>query len=243
MNCKRTHVVSRYGDEVPGSEGTDKAPDTVVKQFTQDELNNHIATARRQDQQALSVLKQELDAMKANGDKDITSKLSTLQQTHDTNIKLIKDEHEKLSKKGEARIKELTEGLNALTSKYHGELVATSITSAAVKHNAFNPAQLDSILRPKSKVVDEIGSDGKPTGVTKVMVTLPDVKDSAKSLTLSTEEAVKYMFDNPEHWGNLFKSHLQGVKIGEGQASGPDYTDFNAFRRSKENAKPKGSRS
>lgn len=226
------------GNAGAGDTGAGNAGDGGTKStFTQEDVNRIVAAERRQSEQTIKLLKETIDNRKGDDGKDVTAKLAEIQKTHESQLQVVKDEHGKKLTKAEKEYKELQQKHVALESEYHNTLISTSITGAASKHNAFNPAQILSMVSANAKVQEVIGADGKVAGK-KVVVSLPSIEDATKSVTLPAEEAIKYMYDHPESYGNLFKSHLEGANLGgkSGGKAAPSYQgDFESFRKARTN--------
>ena len=92
-----------------------------------------------------------------------------------------------------------------------------------MKHEAFNPAQIVTQLRPWTRVIEVMDEKtGKPTGKYKPVVDMPDVDATTNEQVImnrSPEEAVKRMKEMPEQWGNLFRSNVVSG-IGSSSATG-----------------------
>lgn len=106
-------------------------------------------------------------------------------------------------------------------SKYEGNVKNVAIVNAATQFKAYNPAQIESILSPMTKVIEEAGPDGKPTGNFLPMVTWQNKDKDGKAVTLqlSVPDAVKAMTETPDLYGNLFRSEANGG-LGGGTTGG-----------------------
>ena len=106
---------------------------------------------------------------------------------------------------------------------FRDSTIDRSLQDAAVKHEAFNPAQVVTQLRPWTRVIEVMDEKtGKPTGKYKPVVDMPDVDATTNEQVImnrSPEEAVKRMKEMPEQWGNLFRSNVVSG-IGSSSATG-----------------------
>jgi len=126
----------------------------------------------------------------------------------------------------------LTADRDNIFKLYTSEKIEREILSAASsgENPAFNPQQIVDILSPRTRVVKELGEDGKPTGKMVVRVQMQGKKEDGTSvdLVLAPSEAVAKMKEDPERFGNLFKSGAVsglGSSGNNGGGSGkPDYT-------------------
>lgn len=236
--------VSWYGEGDPAPAPAPvpaPADDPTPKTFTQEELNHHIASARRADAQSIELLKQAVSQQKKGGDSDdISAKLAEIQKTHASSIEVMKGEHEKTVAKLTKQAKDMEARAASLEKEYHDTLITSEIASAAAANQAYNPAQILSMMKPAAKVSDVLDATGKPTGQRRVMVTLPKPENPQETLTLPAGEAIKHMFDHPDQYGNLFKTHMQGITIGGTQsdhsaaAFAGDYNDYRKATAKKE---------
>jgi hypothetical protein len=86
------------------------------------------------------------------------------------------------------------------------------LQDAAVVHDAFRSEQVVSLLRGKTKLIEETDQKTqKTTGKFKPMVEFEDVDATTGepiTTTRTPAEAVKRMKELPEIYGNLFKSNV-----------------------------------
>jgi len=219
-----------------GAEGQKKDdPPGKVKTFTQDEVNSLIAKERSKDKDRVNKLMTQLEEVKSSVSltqqekEGIEQQLETLRSELLTKEELSARERKKieaqLSSERDAAIK----AGKAWQSRYETATINRSLLDAAVAAEAFAPQQIMAILSPTSKVVEQLGSDGKPTGEFSVAVQFEDADKDGKpiSLQLTPAEVVKRMKELPERFGNLFKSGVvAGIGAGNtGGASGKmDYS-------------------
>ncbi len=96
-----------------------------------------------------------------------------------------------------------------------------AILSAATQADAYNPEQFISVLGPRTKIVEEVNGNGEKTGR---LVPRVEIEVTGEDGTTSVElrpvsDAVEQMKQQPEQYGNLFRSN---VAKGIGEGSNPD---------------------
>ena len=129
-------------------------------------------------------------------------------------------EKRQLEEQYQAKVEESAKKAQVWEALFRDSTIDRSLQDAAVKHEAFNPAQIVTQLRPWTRMMEIMDEKaGKPTGKYKPVVDMPDVDATTNEqviMTRSPEEAVKRMKEVPEQWGNLFRS---GVVSGIGSSS------------------------
>lgn len=194
------------------------AGDPPAKTFTQEEVNRILADDKRKHQAALLKTETTYKDMLASNQSLTAKERATLEE----NLQMVqgqlrtKEEQAKMERKQleeelSGKIKSANDKAVEWEGRYKNETVARSLQDAAVSADAFNPSQIVTILKPWTKLVEDIDEkSGKSTGRFKSVVEFPDV-DSEGQPTISTRtpaDAVKRMKDLPETYGNLFKSNV-----------------------------------
>jgi hypothetical protein len=89
-------------------------------------------------------------------------------------------------------------------------LIENEIATHAI--DAFDPDQIKAILRPKTKKVERLDEQNKPTGEYMAQVDWVTVDKEGKEvrLKLSVKDTIKSMKENPAKYGNLWKTKAQG---------------------------------
>ena len=215
---------SYEGEGASGASGASGAtgagntgPDPAQK-FTQDEVNRVLAADRRKHQEAQRKLAEELEGLRnsarmtAEEKEALAAQIDELQKQYLTKEELAKRAAEKAAKEQAERQKSLTSEVENWKNRYTKERIGTTITHAAVKHEAFSPVQIQAILGPMTRLVEVVGADGKPSGEFEPKVMFPDVDKEGKSITLEldVDAAVARMKELPEAYGNLFKGSKSG---------------------------------
>jgi hypothetical protein len=147
-------------------------------------------------------------------DFDLTAEAKAqLEQELESTRQQFLTEKEQLEIKAKKDATVLSKQVNDLSSerdtwrtRYTTETIARSLTDAALKSDAFNPAQVVDMLSTRTSLTDEIGEDGKKTGrlLPKVKIALPNAKGETVEMVLNPDDAVKQMKETPLH-ANLFK--------------------------------------
>jgi hypothetical protein len=115
---------------------------------------------------------------------------------------------EALSKKREA---EYVERLAASDKRYRDYRTTAELATAASDGGAYSTEQLLAVLGPKATIIDVVNKDGKPSGETKVVVTLraKDELGAEVDTQMTPKDAVAHL-KTQEAYFNLFKSNVAG---------------------------------
>jgi len=200
----------------------------ATKVFNQDQVNAIVAADRRK----LVERYQELEAtyQSALDDKNLTqearsqleAKLEDVQKTYLTKEETLLNEKKKLEETLSKEAKEWKEAAIRWENQFKQTLVDRTLQDAAVVHEAFNPSQMISLLRPMTKVTEKLDEHGKGTGSYEVIVDLNDINSETGSSQVTRrapEDAVKRMKELKDLYGNLFKPNVVSG-IGGGTAPG-----------------------
>lgn len=187
------------------------APEGKQTQFSQDDVNRMMAQARREGQAALQKAMDEVNALSAkvqltSGERsELEARIETLNNQLLTKDELQKKEAAKAAKKYQDEIQALTADLDSWKHKYENATIIRALSDAAEKNQAYRTSQIIAILRDKTRLVEDLDQDGKPTGEMIPQVSFQDVDGNGNpvSLTLSPSEAVKRM-QEMEEFANLF---------------------------------------
>lgn len=205
------------GDQQPAAGGG--------RLFTQEELNEVLAKDRRKHQaqyQKMEVtltdlvnsknLTEEERAQTAAQLEEVRTALLTKDQQVQREKKALEDAHAK-------KLKELADQGKHWESLYRTSTIERSLADAAVKHDAFSPAQIVKQLRDITRLEEKVDAAGKPLGH-KPIVDFPEQNSETgeTSVTpLSPDAAVKRMKSLPEVYGNFFKGNVvSGIGAGSG---------------------------
>ena len=203
-------------------------PPEPPKTFTQEEVNTFLAEDRRKHKAQVEKYIQDLEKMKES--KNLTEKeRTTLQQRIDdlntqvlTKEQQLERERNKLQNEHKSALDKEQADKESWKSRYHDSQIIRAIQDAAIRQEAFSPAQLVPLLKPDARLVEDTDADGQPIGTFSPRVKFRDVDSEGKPvvLDLSIEEAVKRMKELPDQYGNLFKSGLVSGLGGTGSVPG-----------------------
>lgn len=236
-----------------GGEGTGDVITTTTPaaptSFTQEHVNKLLATEKRKHQQATQKALDELEAIKKRANLTAVERAELegrIEQMHNeflTKEELTKKERDKVTRDYEARIAVLGKEKETWQSKYTDSTVVRSITDAAAVGNAYNPVQIVAILRPITRLVEGLNSDGEPTGELVPKVAFSDTDKDGKPVTLelSPSEAVKRMSEM-DQFLNLFKGEGIGGLGSTSRAGGkaPDMVTLAKDPQKYRDARKKG---
>jgi hypothetical protein len=185
------------------------------KYLPQDKVNALLADDKRKHQDAHRKTLEELQVLqkkaslsseeRAELEKRIADTTKNLQTKEET----AQQEREKLIKNHKKEIELVSTEKETWKNRFTKSTIETSIISAAAASTpkAVNPDQILVILQPKTRLVEELDGEGKPTGnlIPKISFADKDGKGKPVVLDLSPSEAVKRMSQMEEHF-NLFQS-------------------------------------
>jgi hypothetical protein len=206
----------------------DQQPPAGEKKFTQEDLNDFLAKDRYKHKaqlqkmesqlhdlaQSKSLTEQERETLKENLDA-ISSQLLTKDQQLQKEKRALEEAHSKTLSAREADVKRWE-------SLYKESTIDRALQDAAIKHEAFNPAQIITQLRGMTRVEERRDTNGKPTGTYKPIVDFPLRNENGDtSITpLSPEAAVRKMkTEMADVYGNLFKGNVVSGVGGNSDAS------------------------
>jgi len=204
-----------------GGSGDDIKPPADFTPAQQQKFNEALAADRRKHQAALQVAEKQIQDLLAG--KSLSEQerakaeetLATVQMQLRTKEQQAAFERQKLEEAHGKTIKDLNDKATHWESRYKDSTRDRALLDAAVSGDAFQPAQLVTLLKPMAKLVEE-------NGELKTMIEFPDTDPATNEpvMTLRTpDEAVKRMRELPETYGNLFKSNVVSG-IGSNSATG-----------------------
>jgi hypothetical protein len=204
-------------DDKGGDKKKKPAPPTFSKE-QQDWLNAQLAEEKRRGKEKADRLILELQTKSQQATTSEAEKrrieeqieqlrgeyLTKEEQHKKTMDRQIKDEREKRE-----RAEKVAKDWETL---YTEEKIERDLTDAALEHKAFNPEPVRAVLKPSTRIVDELDNEGKPTGkkVTRVRVKKAAEGGAVQILEMTPAEAVKDMTEKPDAYGNLFNSGANG---------------------------------
>ena len=208
-------------DEAADKAAADKAAaDAAVakgKAFSQEDVNKMLAEDRRKHQTQVQQALEELDAIKAKASLSDSEKSELEQRIADmrkqllTKEELAKQEKDKVEKQLKQTTETLTKDRDNWKARYTESTIIGAIIDASAKHTAFDPDQIVAILRPRTRLSEDLDKDGKPSGrlVPKVDFVDQDKDGNPLTLELAVDEAVKKMAEL-DKYSNLFKDTGSG---------------------------------
>ena len=216
------------------------------KTFNQDEVNSILAKEKRQTQQQMQQLTTELENLKKTSGlseqekSDLQARIDTLNNTYQTKEEQARKAQEKAEKEYKDKLANTEKERDTWQGRYAEENARNQIILSSTEEKAVSSKQMIDLLMPKTRLT-EVVVDGKPTGKFETRVKLPgtDKEGKAIELDLAIKEAVKYLKDTPDEYGNLFKSDanpgLGAGNIGKGTGAIPKIpTSPEQYKRDRE---------
>ncbi len=135
--------------------------------------------------------------------EDVRKQLRTKEQQAAHERKLLTDDHE-------IKLTEATKAAEVWESRFRESSIYRALQDAASSNDAYNDSQVVALLRPMTKLVEEIDEiTNDPTGEYRTVIDFTDVDDKGLSVVTqrTPDETVKRMKEIGEY-ANLFKSNV-----------------------------------
>lgn len=214
-----------------GAGGAGAGAGGADKKFTQDEVNTFLAREKRRYDESNKKLIQQLEGIQA--DKKTTDEvrnqlelqLDELRQANMSAEEKTALALKKAQKEAETKLNEVSATAKTWQDRHHNLQIGYAIQSAfsAADTVPGSLPMVESFLRPRTRLVEVMDEDGKPTGEFKPVVKMNVLNKDGKptELDLSISEAVKAMKDDVDNFGFIFKSTASaGVGGSAGSGSG-----------------------
>jgi len=199
------------------------------KTFTQDDVNRIVAADRRKLEEALKKTEKQYQDLLASQSlteqerKALQANLEMVQGQLRSKEEQLLLEKKQIEEAYANKMQEMEKKSSHFETLYRDSTIERALQDAAVKHEAWSPSQVVSLLRQQTKMIEETDpKTGKLTGKYKPMVemlALNTTTGEMETKAYTPEDAVKKMKDTPDTWGNLFKSGVVSG-IGAGTATG-----------------------
>jgi hypothetical protein len=204
-------------DDPPAPPPAPPSPTDPPATFTQDQVNKFLAEERRKSAEKTKKALEELDLVKSKATltdqerKDMESRIESLSNELLTKEELAKKEKETIAKKLETEKQQAIQERDGWQRRFIDSNISTALTQAAVEGKAYNPEQIIALLKPNTRMVEELGEDGKPTGNLIPKVKLTDMGKDGKQVTLELhpKDAVKRLRES-DAFINLFNDDSNG---------------------------------
>lgn len=215
----------------PPPNGAATDPELTQLKFTveqQEFFNKKLADEKRRAAQANEKTIAELEKIKnqvgmtAKQKDELQTQINELKQQSLSKEELTKQEVDKLRRDHANELKKIKDDAEAWQKRYQVSTIERAIKDAAIEHEAFNPAQIVSILVPNTRLDEVKDDDNKPTGNFIPRVKIEEIGEDGKQivLDLTVSEVLKKMKNTPDRYGNLFKSGVAGGLGQGGNVSG-----------------------
>lgn len=207
------------GDGTPaGDPGSDPSGDNKGGVFTQDKVNALLAEDRRKHAAKLQALEAKLNEtletskLTTQQREELENSMEDMRKQFQTKEQIAAQEKKKLESQYTTELAQWKSRAESAESRYNDSTIKRHLTEAAVSGDAFSVEQIETLLRPMAKLVED-----------KVVIEFNDrhVETGEPIVTqLSPSEAVKRMREIPEKYGNLFKSNVAtGMGANAGQTN------------------------
>lgn len=181
--------------------------------YTKEEVEAMMDNQKKTFTNTIQRTTEQLEALKKSGysedeRKKMEETIKNLQEANMSKDDILKRELAAREKDYSGKLQEQTKQTETWRTRYIGTLKEQAIISAAVEHGAFSVDQIKDILNHRTTMVEDLDEKGQGLGTYKPQVTLQD--GEGKQLKLSPKDALTRMKQEPNLWGNLFKSNLTG---------------------------------
>jgi len=204
---------STEGNEGDSGIGGGSEGDSGEKSFSQEEVNNLLATQKKKIQTKTSDAIKQLDNMKKTANltksqkEGIEKQLNTLRATMETEKQ--RASREKAAQKDgyDKQVASLTAERDRFKNLHTSSTIKRSIADAASGNKAIHNEQVMAILEPNTTLTEDVDAEGNGLGSFSPTVEFTDVdKDGAAiKVNYTPAEAVKRMTEMSMH-SNLFES-------------------------------------
>lgn len=151
---------------------------------------------------------------------DLQNRINELQQQFMSKEEIAKQEREKQEREHQGVLQSTKQERDQWKERFQNSTITRAIQDAAIEADAYSPIQIVDMLERRTRLVEEVDEDNKPTGRFVPRVKVEEVQeDKTVVLDLTVKEALQKMKNTPERFGNLFKS---GVAGGLGRAGSAD---------------------
>ncbi len=201
----------------------------LPKTFTQDQVNGIVAADRRKLEEALKKTEKQYQDLLASQSlteqerKALQANLEMVQGQLRSKEEQLLLEKKQVEEAYAGKLQEMERKATHFETLYRDSTIDRALQDAAVKHEAWSPSQVVSLLRSQTKMLEETDpKTGKLTGRYKPVVEMQALNTTTGEMEIKAytpEDAVKKMKDTPDTWGNLFKSGVVSG-IGAGTATG-----------------------
>jgi hypothetical protein len=199
----------------------EKKPDEKKKeetpQFTQEQVNRFLADERRKAQKANQKTIDDLEKLRKNASlteaekASLEERIETIKNDFLTKEQIAQKEQQKAKQKQQEELESVKKDIDKWKKLYEDQNVENNLLGAAASDpDVFNPNQILELLKPKTRLVEELDTEGRPTGRLTPKIRLAGKNKDGEPivLELSPAEAVKQLKENTTEYGNLFKSNV-----------------------------------
>lgn len=209
-----------YADETP-PETPPVAPPVAPEGITPEMqviIDKQVANAVKDRDAKAQRAMAELEALKKRDDltksqrEELEKRFETIQKDLLTKEQLFEQDKKKKEKEFTKQVETLSSELDTWKNRYTESTIIRAISDASVKNEAFDSDTIVAILRPNTKLMDTLDSEGQPTGAFDVKVNFldPEGKDGKPTeMLLAVPDAVKRMAEL-EKYQYLFKGKGTG---------------------------------
>lgn len=198
--------------------GNGNGDDDDRPRFTKKQLLEEVEKEKKTYQAQIQQQVQQLEDLKKQSNltskqrDELQTRIDELNNSMLSKEELAKQEKAKLEKTYKEQLDMTSKERDEWKTRYTDSTIRRSIFDAAKANKAFSEEQIVDLLVNKTRLVEELDADGKPTGVLipTVKLSINDKDGKPVNVDLNVSEAVAKMKDMPDRYGNLFESTAAG---------------------------------
>lgn len=187
--------------------------------FTQDDVNKFLADDRRKHVERYQTLEEtykkalEDQNLSKTAREELEQRLETIQAQSRTKEQTLELELNKTREKSKKEYEQTVAERDSWKTRYESAEINRGLSDAATAGRAIRNSQVVTILRGHTKMTEVLDLSGKPTGEYAPRIHMETVDPKTKERVMSVftpDEAIAWMKENKEEYGNLFESEVSG---------------------------------
>lgn len=216
------------GDEGGSNDPVPKAGDKKPngKTFTQEEVDKIVVKRNKAVKRELENVEKRYESLlkEQNLTKEaregLEADLENVRKQMRTEKEQLQHEKRLAEEKYQTELAEANKQANFYKTQFETNEIKRALQDSAISSDAYEPSQIVTLLRDRTKLVDELDGEGKKTGRQIAMVEWEYENPETKQIELGfrkPEEVLKAMKEDTKRYGNLFKSNV-AAGLGSGTA-------------------------
>ena len=198
---------------------TGETSGTKSKKISQEKMNALLAEEKRKHQQVINKQVKELEKLQRSTNlneqakSELQGRIEELQNTLLTKEELAAKDTKRLQEEAKKERETLSGERDTWKNRFMQSTTHRALLDEALKADAFNPNTVVALLAPNTRLTEVLDAQGNPIPdnfIPKIKFQDLDKDGKPVTLDLTVPEALKRMRDQPDLYGNLFKSGVSG---------------------------------